>query len=315
MPMQHFENLKGFVAAHLKWIVAGVLLFGVAFLMWPHAVQEQTDIVIPLDFGKTAAGLTIAEANPKSIEVRVEGPERVLKTLAKHKLSYKLDLSRLGKGLMSIPLDMGLIDLPRRVKIISASQKTVLVKIEMEITRQVTVKVVLSGKPAAGFTVADAVSRPADVFLRGPASILSAFAQVDSKPIDVNGLTESVKREIALKLPAGVDVIFPSGIMRADVFVEPKIITKKFVGLTVEGKNVRYQYSINPALVDIVVSGQMITVEKLEPSRDIKIYVDLKDLKPGVYPRRATLALPVDVSLVDVKPEIFTVKIEKKKRK
>lgn len=313
--MQHFEKLKGFVATHLKWIVVAVLLLGVVFFMWPNAVHEQTDIVIPLDFGKTAAGLTIAEANPKSIEVRVEGPEQVLKTLARHKLSYKLDLSRAGKGLISIPIKAGLIDLPRRVKIISVGHKSVLVKIEMEITRQVPVKVILTGKPGAGFTVADAVSRPADVFLRGPASVLSAFSQVDSKPVDVNGLTESVKSEIALNLPAGVDVIFPSGIMRADVFVEPRTITKKFAGLPVVGKNAHYRYSINPALVEIVVSGHMLKVEKLEPLRDIKIYVDLKDLKPGVYPRRATLSLPVEIALVDVTPEIFTVKIENKKRK
>lgn len=281
--------------------------------MWPYTTMTETDIVVPIQFGKTAAGFTIAEADPKSIEVRVRGPEKILKTLSRHRLSYKLDLSQAGAGLLSYPVELNRIDLPRRVKIVTKKQAVVMVRIEMEITKQAAVKLVLSGKPAPGFAVADAVLRPQNVFLRGPASVLKDFVRVDSKPIDVSGLTESVKREIVLDLPTGVDVIYPSGIMRADVYVEPKTISKKFEGLSISGKNTPFQYSINPSQIDITVSGSMAKVQKLDPQKDIDIYVDLKDLKPGVYPRRATLNLPVDISLMDVKPELFTVKIEKGK--
>jgi hypothetical protein len=39
------------------------------------------------------------------------------------------------------------------------------------------------------------------------------------------------------------------------------------------------------------------------------VLVELKDLNPGVYVRRAAITLPVKTSLVIVEPELFTVKV------
>jgi hypothetical protein len=39
------------------------------------------------------------------------------------------------------------------------------------------------------------------------------------------------------------------------------------------------------------------------------VLVELKNLSPGVYVRRATITLPVKTTLVKVEPELFTVKI------
>lgn len=51
-------------------------------------------------------------------------------------------------------------------------------------------------------------------------------------------------------------------------------------------------------------------IEKLSTTEDVEVFLDLKDLKPGVYVRHATIRLPVNITLVDVEPEIFTVKLE-----
>jgi hypothetical protein len=44
---------------------------------------------------------------------------------------------------------------------------------------------------------------------------------------------------------------------------------------------------------------------------DFSVYVDLSKLEPGVYVRRATIALPLNTTLVGVDPEIFTVNVTK----
>ena len=47
----------------------------------------------------------------------------------------------------------------------------------------------------------------------------------------------------------------------------------------------------------------------LLPDKDISLTLMLKDLKPGVYVRRANIGMPVGISLVDVKLEFFTVRV------
>jgi hypothetical protein len=41
----------------------------------------------------------------------------------------------------------------------------------------------------------------------------------------------------------------------------------------------------------------------------MQVHVDLKGLKPGTYVRHAVIEPPLDTTLVEAKPEIFTVKV------
>lgn len=52
-----------------------------------------------------------------------------------------------------------------------------------------------SGKPATGYIIADAVTDPAEAILRGPESILSSITVIKTKPIDVAGARDPIKRK------------------------------------------------------------------------------------------------------------------------
>ena len=65
-----------------------------------------------------------------------------------------------------------------------------------------------------------------------------------------------------------------------------------------------------PEHVDITVRGPFCRVSALLPDKDISLTLMLKDLKLGVYVRRASIGMPVGISLVDVKPELFTVRVK-----
>ncbi|MCP4050292.1 MAG: YbbR-like domain-containing protein, partial [bacterium] len=42
----------------------------------------------------------------------------------------------------------------------------------------------------------------------------------------------------------------------------------------------------------------------------IKVSIDVKGLKPGVYARSAVIDLPLELIMTKAEPEVFTVKIE-----
>ncbi|MBW1694838.1 MAG: YbbR-like domain-containing protein [Deltaproteobacteria bacterium] len=247
------------------------------------------------------------------IEVRINGPKSKIKTLSALKLRYELDLSGVNIGLNSIPIDQDQIQLPSRVSIVKVSPTQVTVRIENEIKKELPVKIFLSGKPATGYMVASTIAKPLSVTLRGPETAISSMEEALTKPINIKGLSESFKKEIALDIGKEIQIVGSSNIIFAEVLIEEKITNKKIEDILVKGNDTPYVYRITPATIDIEVKGPANIIDKLDKENGINVYVDLQGLKPGVYIRRASITLPVKTTLVGVKPEIFTIKIMNKK--
>ena len=292
-----------------KWVILCFFLVSCFFLLWHDSPFHETDIFIPIDFGKIPDGLSIIDPPLKGIEVRIRCPESLVKTLSEIKSRYLLDLSDINEGVNNIPIRKDGIKLPSGISIINITPSFLTVKVEKELKKELPVIVSFSGKPATGFFTY-AVTRPSSVMLKGPENILGPIEKIFTKPIDVNGLSESFKKEIALDLPECLDIISFSGIILAEVFIEEQIVAREFKNIPVKGKDSTYTFSITPPAIDIEIKGPVNLLEKFYQENGLEVCVDLKGLKPGVYVRRASIVLPVKTILVRVKPEIFTVKIK-----
>jgi len=253
--------------------------------------------------------LTITSFSPKNIEVRVRGPKSAIKDISNLKLRYSADLSDVSTGLNSIPVNFEHVVFPKNFSIIDVNPAFLDVVADIEIYKKVPVEVFYTGKPASNFFVSDALAKPSSLILRGPEKLLHPIEKVLTKSIDINGASESLKKEITLDLPEDIDIVFPSGVIHAEIFLEEKFAIKKFSSIPVKGKNTKYSYSITPPTINIEIKGPVNIFEKLKAKEEINVYVDLKGLKPGIYVRRAAITLPVKTTLAGVEPEIFTVKI------
>jgi len=298
----------------VKWVILCFFLVSCFFLLWRDSSFHETDIFIPIDFSKIPEGLSITDPPLKGIEVHIRCPESLVKNLSKIKSRYLLDFSGLNEGINNIPIEKDGIKLPGGISIINITPSFLSVKVEKEIKKELPVIASFSGKPTQGF-FAYAVTTPSSVILKGPESILGPIEKVFTNPIDVNGLSESFKKEIALDLHEHLDITSFSGVILAEVFIEEQIVTREFKDIPVEGKDSTYTFNITPPAINIQVKGPVNILEKLYQENRLEVYVNLKGLKPGVYVRRASIILPVKTILVGVKPEIFTVKIDGTKLK
>jgi len=293
----------------IKWVILCFFLVSCFFLLWHDSPFQETDIFIPIDLGKIPDGLSITDPPLKGIEVRIRCPESLVKTLSKIKSRYLLDLSDINEGVNNIPIRKDGIKLPSGISIINITPSFLIVKVEKELKKELPVIVSFSGKPAPGFFTY-AVTRPSSVILKDPENILGSIEKIFTKPIDVNGLSESFKKEIALDLPECLDIISFSGIILTEVFIEEQIVAREFKNIPVKGKNSTYTFSITPPAIDIEIKVPVNLLEKFYQDNGLEVCVDLKGLKPGVYVKHASIILPVKTILVWVKPEIFTVKID-----
>ena len=292
----------------VKWLTVSLVIGIFAYFFLPAASLNETDISISVGFDKIPSGLTITSFSPKNIEVRVRGPKSAIKNISNKKLQYTANLSDISAGLNSIAVNLEHI-FPENFSIITVTPPFLNVFADIEIYKKVPVEVFYTGNPASNFFVSDTLTKPSSLILRGPEKILHPIEKVLTKPVDINGISISFKKEITLDLPEDIAIVFPSGVIHAEIILKEKLAIKKFSNIPVNGKNTRYSYSITPFTINIEIKGPVNILEKLKAKEEINVSVDLKGLKPGIYVRRAAITLPVKTALARAEPEIFTVKI------
>ncbi|MCD6185142.1 MAG: hypothetical protein J7K84_05030 [Deltaproteobacteria bacterium] len=285
------------------------LFLPVLILIFSCTSTIETDILLPITFENIPKGLTITGHPLKSLEVRIRGSESLIESLSGMKLQYKFDLTAVNVGVQSIQIKKDGILLPPGVAILKITPSFLAVRIEHEIIKEVPVFVSLSGRPASGFIVTSAVARPQRIVLSGPENTLEPLTSVMTKPIDLKGSSESFKKNTAIELINNVEIISEPRIFVAEISIDKKIITKRFKDISVEGIKASFPYSITPPRIDIELKGSVNILEKINPVKDIKVCIDLKDLNPGVYNKRASIKIPVQTTLSKVTPEIFIVRI------
>ncbi len=296
---------------NIKWMFLCIVPV-IAFIFFhPELSSHETDIYIPVIAGNIPNDLTITGTALKGIEVHVKGSSSALNKLSGLKLSYAIDLKGVHPGLNSITIDKKNIRLPGGIFILSVRPEYLTVKIEKQITKKLPVEIKYTGKPASGFFVAGAIAKPMAVTLEGPESILGPMDKIRTKPVNLNRASGSFKKEIVLDTQENIHIENFSGIILAEIFIKEVLVVKKFSDVKVQGRGSREPYLISPPAITIEVKGPLSIIEKLNGEKGLQVYVNLKGLKPGVYVRRASITLPVNTTLVQVKPELFTVRIEK----
>ena len=104
-------------------------------------------------------------------------------------------------------------------------------------------------------------------------------------------------------------MISPVAVVTAHIQIDAKIVTQTFSDLPVTARGTSHQVSISPPTITVAIKGPLNTLTKLLDANGINVYVDLKGLAPGVYVRRASIALPVMTTLEGVDPELFTIRL------
>lgn len=291
--------------------ILGILLLLLLCSLKPvqSSSVNEIEIPIPVDPYNLPDGLTLVSPVLKEIEVRVKGPVSVLDDLRRNVPRYKLDLSGVAVGMVSIAINPDLIQMPGGTQITRVSPAYLIVKVDRLLKKQVPVKVAVSGEPAGSYSIDGMLAKPSSILICGPETAIGLVDEIFTKPIDVSARSKSFKKEIAVDMAEGVEICSSSNIVLAEIYFAAKVATKRFAGILVQGKNALYDFNITPDTLTLEIKGPLNIINNLQPQKDIHVFVELANLKPGVYVRRAAISLPVKTTLVNVEPELFTVKI------
>jgi YbbR domain-containing protein len=196
---------------------------------------------------------------------------------------------------------------------VSPKMVTVLVPIEqLGYIRDLPVTVPRKGQPAPGYTVANLVVIPPVVTVFGSTEVVrSAPPYLQTQPVVLEAITQSLTTTVALQMPEGLSVITPP---HPSVTVSLSIAAIQS-GLTLDvtpeirGLDTGLTAEAGIASVVVVLSGPLVTMEQLEVE-DVVLILDVTNLAAGEYNIEPHVEVPVQVTIENIIPERVPVKIK-----
>jgi len=250
-------------------------------------------------------------------QVTVTGPKTSIEQVAEAVIDVSLKNARDTVIEQKVPV---LLDASgNRIQGLTVSPPTVMVKVVVERQvgyRDVTVRATTQGAPAPGYWISNISVEPALVTVYGQQSEIEALPGfLDTEPIDVDGAENDVIKRVALALPEGI-LVLGEGAGEEGILVQISI--QPLLGgqtihseLELQGLSFGLEATASPTAVDVILSGPLPALQKLQPD-DVQVILDLLGLGKGTHKVSPDVVLPEGLGLEvkSIVPDIVEVTIE-----
>jgi YbbR domain-containing protein len=173
------------------------LVFSISLWLYVTSTgKTEMTLTVPLELRNIPRGMTVVGDVTSTVEIRVQGQERVLGDSGfSEKVVGILDLSLAKEGENIIRISPDDIKRPDGVMVAHMSLSEVEVKLEPLIRRTFRLRPVLHGAPAAGYRLTGVAVTPAKIIVEGPASVMKTLDKLETMPIDIQGAREGLTVE------------------------------------------------------------------------------------------------------------------------
>jgi YbbR domain-containing protein len=150
---------------------------------------------------------------------------------------------------------------------------------------------------------------PVSVLVQGRPTLLSQLDRVQTEPIDITGLTEPYRQQVALSLPEGITQDEVEEIF-VEIDIEPLFTTDTYnPKVFIQGLDEDLEAAVDPDTVRVVLSGPLPALETLL-DEEVSVTIDLFGLVTGTYSLEPTVSFPDrGIELRSIQPSQVTVEI------
>ncbi|HHX67677.1 MAG: CdaR family protein [Miniphocaeibacter sp.] len=264
--------------------------------------------------------MQLIEAEPVPKEVKISGFKKEVAKIDKDQVKVTLDLSVITES-GKITKDIEVYDRngdPMKNLIMDNTKATV--NIYISSSKQVSIKPVVKNEPE-NFSMSDLKLSKDKVTILGEEKILKNITEVNTEPIDLQGITSNATLKVKLDLPEGVTLLTgENGEETIDVQiithseetgVTSKRLVKELSELKIlnndENSGVLFPNSENDIDIDIYGAEEKIKNIKVD---DIILSIDIKGLKQGKHDVTIQAESIEGVDNIIISPSKITIEIE-----
>ncbi len=169
----------------------------------------------------------------------------------------------------------------------------------------------LVGQPAPGYRISNLEFVPPAVKVSGRREVVQGVNFLQTEPINLQGITQTLTTSVTLQMVQGLSVIQPSQpVVTVTVTVE---IIRSGITLeitpTIRALSPALTASVGPESVVVILSGPLDIMESLQPS-DVQVILDLSGLGTGEYTIVPMIVVPDQVDVENVIPEAVPIQID-----
>jgi YbbR domain-containing protein len=143
---------------------------------------------VAIVFQNMPEDLEISSESIPSAQVRVRGPERLVRRLQASDIHEEIDLTGMKPGERTFDLNKSQVSLPDKLQAVQIVPSQIHLIFDKRVSRIVPVRPRVTGIFASGYSIAQIRSDPENVEIVGPKKSIDAVESAITDPIDVSGL-------------------------------------------------------------------------------------------------------------------------------
>src|SRR5208283_477960 len=145
------------------------------------------EMKVPIEFHNLPESLEIDSASYTEAQIRVRGPERVIRQLQPTDVRAEIDLASVQPGERTFDLTGRHVHVPQDLEVVQIIPGQFHLSFDKRFTRVVEVRPRVTGNFASGMRVAQVVADPSSVMITGPQRRVEAVEAATTDPVDVSG--------------------------------------------------------------------------------------------------------------------------------
>jgi YbbR domain-containing protein len=188
-------SARDFVRRHvfhnLTLKLTSIMLAAGLWLAVASSPLSEVALNVAIIFRNMPPDLEISSQNVPMVQIRVRGPERVVRALQSSDVHAEIDLSGMKPGEHSFDLTKA-IGVPDRLEVAQVVPSEVRIQFDTRATRLVPVRPRVVGTFPPGYHLVAVQSDPDRVQIVGPTNEIDAVDAAVTDPVDITGVLDSL---------------------------------------------------------------------------------------------------------------------------
>lgn len=164
-----------------------LLATGLWFLIAREDQPAEVALRSPIVFQHVPQQLEISSESIPEAQIRVRGPERMIRQLKANEIQAEIDLTGVKSGERTFDLTSRLVRHPRDLEVVQIVPSQLHLAFDTRATRQVEIRPRVTGNFASGEQIVKVDADPAQITITGPRRHVEKIDAATTDPIDATG--------------------------------------------------------------------------------------------------------------------------------
>lgn len=263
---------------------------------------------VPVEIRHVPADKIVLWPLTPQAQVTIKGPSFLVSDVAASRRTFKVEIPRDVQSRYVANLKKSDLALPPNVQLVSVDPSEIQFTFDNLVERDIPIEMTSIGTLRNSLRLEKIDLTPTMVRVKGPETRIRDLINVQTEPVDLREVTDSVSRDLAIRMPASLAELNVSQV-HLDLRVAAVRSERKFSNLAVEIRSVAGEkFTLSPATVNIQISGPIDRISALKPEEVIP-FVRVPTEAAIPLNLAVNTDLPKDLSVSEIDPpEVRVVK-------